>query len=492
MAVITVQLGNYANHIGAHFWNMQEAGFVYEPKKSSGIVNDLDHDVLHREGTTLDGRQVTYTPRLVSVDLKGALGRLPEFGDLYKEDPNKVSADPFWPGGVSVQKEETKDQDKEEEGGKVAYWSDYLRARYHPKTNVVVNEYQLGNVASPFDIHGLGLESWAGQGGQLGDEVEDRLRYFAEECDGLKGFNVYVDSTSAFGGLGVALSDLLKDEYHGQSNLTFPVMPASHVGLNATDSTCVMLNTALTLRGLAETCSLVTPLSLAKDTFPLGGHSAGHRLVSGLNYNHCMDYQSSAVLALAADTMSLPWRLKRASSGASPGQVAAGLATHGRSVAAMSACLPVRFDNKTPNLTNLVELTPNYDVLKSNDVWTQSVSARGLPGNENHLNLLGYYDDNMSMTKTAVTCAANPCQVDKPFPSEMFEKDLKTMPVLTTWQSSRGAGGIVFHLAERMSKIKLQKVHKFEEAGLEQEDLTAATEDLRQLYDCYRKQSDAM
>ena len=30
----------------------------------------VDHDVLYREGLTLD-KQVTYTPRLVAIDLKG-------------------------------------------------------------------------------------------------------------------------------------------------------------------------------------------------------------------------------------------------------------------------------------------------------------------------------------------------------------------------------------------------------------------------------------
>ena len=54
--------------------------------------NDLDHDVLFREGLTLHGgNQVTYTPRLVTVDLKGALGSLPEFGDLYNEVGGAVS-----------------------------------------------------------------------------------------------------------------------------------------------------------------------------------------------------------------------------------------------------------------------------------------------------------------------------------------------------------------------------------------------------------------
>ena len=75
-AVITLQLGNYSNYIGAHFWNIQEAGFVYSNDNS--ITPSINNSVLFREGVAglgSDTANPTYTPRLVSVDLKGSLGR---------------------------------------------------------------------------------------------------------------------------------------------------------------------------------------------------------------------------------------------------------------------------------------------------------------------------------------------------------------------------------------------------------------------------------
>ena len=42
----------------------------------------MDNDVLFREGLTLKG-EVTYTPRLLSLDLQGSLGLLPQCGELY-------------------------------------------------------------------------------------------------------------------------------------------------------------------------------------------------------------------------------------------------------------------------------------------------------------------------------------------------------------------------------------------------------------------------
>ena len=77
-AVITLQIGNYSNYIGSHFWNIQEAGFVFPSQTNINYVPDINNSVLFREGATgfskNDG-QPTYTPRLVSVYLKGALGR---------------------------------------------------------------------------------------------------------------------------------------------------------------------------------------------------------------------------------------------------------------------------------------------------------------------------------------------------------------------------------------------------------------------------------
>ena len=79
-AVITLQIGHYSNFVGAHFWNIQEAGFVYPSSIDPTFVPEISHGVLFREGVTgysrSDGQQ-TFTPRLVSVDLKGALSSLP-------------------------------------------------------------------------------------------------------------------------------------------------------------------------------------------------------------------------------------------------------------------------------------------------------------------------------------------------------------------------------------------------------------------------------
>ena len=52
------------------------------------------------------------------------------------------------------------------------------------------------------------------------EDVEDRIRLFAEEADHLRGFHLLADSNNAFGGASVKLSELLSDEYASKVVLT--------------------------------------------------------------------------------------------------------------------------------------------------------------------------------------------------------------------------------------------------------------------------------
>ena len=56
-AVITLQVGHYANHVGTHFWNTQEASFVYAADSTTQDVAHLEvnHGVLFRQGVTPRG-----------------------------------------------------------------------------------------------------------------------------------------------------------------------------------------------------------------------------------------------------------------------------------------------------------------------------------------------------------------------------------------------------------------------------------------------------
>ena len=150
--VITVQLGHYANHVGSHFWNLQNSNFVYKGPN----LSEVNHDALFREGRTLLG-EVTFTPRLISVDLKGALGDLPQFGRVYEApvDLDRAQEEVSCPPDSKVEVIRQEDGDKSDpdkdidvanrrrNNPKNKFWSDYLITDLHPKSNVIVNEYQV-------------------------------------------------------------------------------------------------------------------------------------------------------------------------------------------------------------------------------------------------------------------------------------------------------------------------------------------------------------
>ncbi len=556
-AVITVQCGNYANYVGTHFWNLQESKFVYQ---SDEPPPELCHDVLFRDGET-DDRQVTFTPRLVAVDLKGSLGLLPELGDLY-ERPRVPKLDSLlWEGSTEVRKEEPPrkndfqrqleveennllDEDKDicessPDGkerkssqvdyvleGQVHFWSDFLRARYHPKTNVIVQDYQQGNSLRPFDIYGLGVNCWQDE---LGERIEDHVRFFAEEADSLQGFHLLVDNFSAFGGVAASFLDSLADDYPGKCVAAFPVSPCHYPEVSPAANAARFLNTILSLHSLSTSATLTSPLSLASDTFTLEGRQ---RTIDGVSYKPESAYHTSALLAAAFDNLSLTWRSR-----VCPVRlydVASGLALAGRKVASVGAYLPFPIKehqflidvlrDELPE-QSLVCLTPSCSSMLK-DVAVQAVCLRGIGKNQlreaeiktdqrcssgNPFQRCESLSDAMSLyfnrsfpsTATGITVNESTCGLAMPFPSKMFDHTLfssnghrltssqgsgtgvTSIPSMTLWQSSEGAGNHCKILYERGRRINLGRFHKFKEAGLEEDEFAEVIEGLARLSECY-------
>ena len=147
------------------------------------------------------------------------------------------------------------------------------------------------------------------------------------------------------------------------------------------------------MRGLSATCCLVTPLSLSKDTFPLKNNS---RQSSFLNYHPQNLYHTSAILAAAIDTMTLPWRSYRNRKGM--GEIVNKLNLYGRkiAVAAMALPFPLRGNDflvdfletleNTPGMNfheeiNLMSLTPGCHNV-TNHVQMEALSLRGINAKE--------------------------------------------------------------------------------------------------------------
>eukprot|EP00850_Spirogloea_muscicola_P005795 SM000027S09576 [mRNA] locus=s27:186532:189411:+ [translate_table: standard] len=357
--VVTLQVGSYANYIGAHFWNFQDELLGREGSPDEGeAVNDIDSGVLYRVGETLRG-EATYTPRLLLFDLRGSLGSVRGAGSLYGAAPAaNLSSIRTWGGAKAVYKSEPVERslylqslDNEEDNGcgqssnmdgerlsdrpastgmsptarpeseersivkglheSVSYWTDYLKVHLHPRSVAELGGAWQGDPLSYGAGKGL-LDS-----GESMEDVRDRLRFFVEECDNLQGFQCILDCTGIFTAPAEKLLTVIEDEYQTVPRLSFASKPpmAQLKNMRASRSPAEELTASITFCSLSHLSHLFVPMDLScigrGTRFPY------------LLVNDDKPYESSADYASAIETTTTTFRL-RASDMGNHGQVPLG------------------------------------------------------------------------------------------------------------------------------------------------------------------------
>ncbi|XP_026156943.1 protein misato homolog 1 isoform X2 [Mastacembelus armatus] len=371
--VVTLQLGHYSNFVGTHWWNLQDASLSYDPETPPG---EIQSDVVFREGQT-PGGHVTYTPRLIAMDLKGSLRTLRQEGRLY--DAGKDSSALTWEGSFVMHKESPpeknsflQDLDKLDKGeilaeadfpsssqpqcpagsvtvdtvnsrlaqvqksyrleGSIKVWSDFLRIHLHPRTISVIHQYNHDGEAHRLEAFGQGEALL--QGSVL-ENLEDKLHFFVEECDYLQGFQVLCDLADGFAGLGSKVTEMLQDSYGGRGILTWGLAPVSHPNSTPVKDLYRLLNCTLGTVHLASHSSFFCPLTLRGG---LGRRPSSPTAFPYLSYDPSLWYHCSSVLALALDALTVPYRLRNNS--VPMWQVADTLAVSGRKVVAAYGAVP--------------------------------------------------------------------------------------------------------------------------------------------------------
>ncbi|XP_020217221.1 protein misato homolog 1 isoform X1 [Cajanus cajan] len=332
--IVTIQVGDFANFVGSHFWNFQDEllGLAGDPSADSVFKNqDLNMDVLYRSGETQQGI-LTYTPRLVSINLRGSLGSMSSRGTLYTEIAHTKPDVVTWTGKVSTQASEPYKKNlflrrlyEEEEnlnmvneihdsnnGSQSAYqdkdiieclengvqcWTDYSKVHYHPRSL-----YELNGVwanVEEFDNYGIGRDSLAAQG----EEISDRLRFFVEECDHIQGFQFVVDDSGGFSAVAAEFLENIVDEYTNIPVLLYAVQGSgSRPNLQSKKHTILGdLHDAVSFSRLSSYCKLIVPVGL-----PSLSESKASRFLHIVDEKH---YHSSAVYAAALHSISLPFRM---------------------------------------------------------------------------------------------------------------------------------------------------------------------------------------
>ncbi|MBN3292757.1 MSTO1 protein, partial [Polypterus senegalus] len=480
--VITLQLGHYANFVGSHWWNLQDASLCYDASPEE-TPSEIFSDVLFRVGQTHSG-QTTYTPRLIAFDLKDM--EKPEM--IFKNYNSTCESNSY---AYNSKKYELEDQDAEDnfrrklkfyfmnpcdkfkargrkpwklglqilkiiiitaqvrggkymfpnsslsvpntvngqlEHGRKAYnlessvrvWSDFLRVHLHPKTISIVNQYSYEGECDRLEAFGQG-ESLLKENSFL-DDLEDKLHFFVEECD--------------------YLQSIVKDVYH-------------------------LINSVLSFVHLSNNSSSFCPLSLRGG---LERRPSPHTTFPYLLYDASSWYHSSAVLATVLDTLTLPYRLHNG--GCSMGHLIDALVFSGRKVLCASASVPFPMvsDKSLPDtLVDFGETLPWRPVsacgeLRENRCFAQSVCLRGISPH----NMI-----------CAVNLIQSPCKLTAPFP-QIFSPSVNKDGFLQI--KPRPFGSI--------KSLDLRRFNSFLSTGTELENLHEALQDLRTMAQNYKMNFD--
>ncbi|KAJ5204952.1 uncharacterized protein N7498_005831 [Penicillium cinerascens] len=300
--IVTLQLGQRANYLATHFWNLQESYFTYNESEETPI----DHDVHFRPGVGADGSE-TFTPRTVIYDLKGGFGTLRKYNALY-ELSEDASGQGLWDGQEVVQRQAPilqSDYQKSLDLGTsaprltsetVRYWSDYNRVFYHPRSIVQMNEYELNSQIMPFEDWNMGEELFNDLDKEH-DLLDRDVRPFAEECDQLRALQLFSGADDAWGGFTARYIDRLRDEYGKKSIWVWAIEDGTKVQRH--QQLKKDTNKAKSIYSISPQSNLYVPIM---DLPP--------KLPSYLQVDRRSHWQTTALISSAVETVTLPSRLR--------------------------------------------------------------------------------------------------------------------------------------------------------------------------------------
>ncbi|XP_064331451.1 protein misato homolog 1 isoform X2 [Phalacrocorax carbo] len=551
--VVTLQLGQYAGCVGAHWWGLQAAAL-----RSPGEAAELRAAALLRPGRAAGGRD-THTPRLVALELKGGVGSLrpggagPEApvawdgavaaylerasaGGCAPRDAGRRTEDASSAGtgsastaasGASPAPSRLAVSQDVYSGGQVRVWSDYLNVHLHPKSIYVIRQYMHDGECGCLEAFGQG-ESLL-QDPSCTEELEDRLHFYVEECDYLQGFQVLCDLHDGFSGVGAKVTELLCDEYSGKGILTWGLTPVtSNVG--DSQNSYRLMNTALGIVRLSSHSSLFCPLSLSGS---LGLKPQPPVTFPYINYDASLNYHSSAILAAALDTLTAPYRL--CASQGSMMHLAETLNFSGRKVAAAWASVPfpALHGYSLPDTLSAYQQDVPWSLLSScrerkvSCCFAQSVVLRGIckeshtssrhPGKPppSPLHACESTEQVLQRYLRAVFPGAfstshvleQPCNTLPPYPQffsplltrqgflldkpPRYSSAVESIPVLAALQSSPVLHTLLHGLYRDLQRLNPRRWASFFSAGVEEADFREALEELRTLSQCYETGAEA-
>ncbi|KAJ1724965.1 mtDNA inheritance, partitioning of the mitochondrial organelle [Coemansia erecta] len=269
--VITLQFGEQANYVGAHYWNLMHAAAADAAAGGAHPQDALAMDTLF----CTDSRQ-TYAPRVLTFDQPGSHTQPdPVSGEVEESDAQ-------WNGRdveVHRQAQRTAKQPPSsgsgsgEGEGAFRSWTDVVERRYPAQSFAAVSGVDFGNSLGQLSTFSEGRSVFEGMDAR-DDLLEGAFRRYAEACDRIQGFQTIADASGGFAGFGLAFLERLREEYPKSPLVLYNARAEegrglSGLGLAARVDVAVALAAALEA-GVSMSVPLFAPQSVAT-----GGGSGG-------------------------------------------------------------------------------------------------------------------------------------------------------------------------------------------------------------------------
>ncbi|XP_020275001.1 protein misato homolog 1 isoform X2 [Asparagus officinalis] len=463
----------------------------------------------------------TYNPRLISIGLQGSLGSLSSTGSLYTSDPDPSDII-TWSGNVSryasepqqknlflqtlyeeqtgpsavsndadvvspTLQREVHDKDRVEclEKG-VQYWTDFSKVQYHPRS--LYELHSSWTDVKQFDNYGTGKDVLSE--GLQGEEMNERMRLFVEECDHVQGIQFILDDSGGFSGVAAEYLENIADEYTNTPVLLYTVRdPHAYIHAKSQkDSITRSLHDAVSFSTLSSYCKLMVPIGLPS--------LSRSKLSSTLHVEDQKLFHCSAVYAAALHSISIPFRMDMrgptvntayVSGAVDVGGIIQMLAGQGRQnmVATLDVAMPA------PSLTgsilrSLNSLTPEVEEDVDDSQALESLITHGMlhAGRRASLSevndsIVAAYDCEMSKPKFShASVSLCPLPIPLPFPSifrscvgrqgELLETptemtqtkgslDIDSIPMAARLRSSRAVMPLIMKRLENLRKFGMQR-----------------------------------
>ncbi|ORY51998.1 tubulin nucleotide-binding domain-like protein [Rhizoclosmatium globosum] len=517
--VITLQLGHTASFVGTHLWNALD---IADP-------DTVDTNVLIRSGIDPERGTATYAPRLVIVDLKGSLGTLKKINQLYED--SDTQADVSWNGKVDVRKQDPlpkneylnyldtdPDQEDDEDDDKpqqtqqqhsqpnpkqfskvldsaVSVWSDYNSMFYHPRTVVEIPSYSHDDSISPFAIYNQGSDLWTSNHDLQDDILENRIRFFLEECDSPQGIQVLADVGDAFSGFTARCLESLREDV---GKLCITVYGVSDGDDGVVDSVRG-INESLAMAQISEFASLYVPVRKPTGLYRnsnLGGFGVKSSLQSRYHWTAC--------LAASIDSLTLPMRLAKG-----PTSMSALISplTQAGVLGMLASSVPFPFNDansskelfaKEVNMGDHVDWVRDdtfglpYDVIES--CIGQVSVLRGVQG-LNSTELKASFNDFLSRSPTPIGCNTSYTS-ESGFPISLAFPDIfnpstpaSAIPLYSRLRASSRLAGLVGERVKALEQIPGKVLRMMGEQDVSKEFLASNVDLLGSLRDTYDQEN---